>query len=250
MNPFRLGITVVAKNAKMPRMNESVEMTPSELLGQLNEVERKFAPRTLYVAGHPEILGNRPRVSIVGSRKASQEGIQRAKKLARLVSQRSGVVVSGLAMGIDTAAHTGAIAAKGLTVAVIGTPLNQAYPRENAQLQELIQREHLCVSQFPVGYPIQPKNFPIRNRTMALISDATVIIEAGDKSGAISQGWEALRLGRGLFISKWVVENKALSWPKEMLGYGAQVLSDDLLDSFFESLPVRISPLEMNAISF
>jgi DNA processing protein len=225
-------------------------MTPSELLGQLNEVEQKFAPQTLYVAGNPEILGSRPRVSIVGSRKASADGIQRARKLARLVAEHSGVVVSGLALGIDTAAHTGAIDANGLTVAVIGTPLNKVYPRENARLQDFIQKQHLCISQFPSDYPVQPKNFPIRNRTMALISDATVIIEAGDKSGAISQGWEALRLGRGLFISKWVVENKALTWPEEMLGYGAQVLSDDSLDEFFESLPVRLSPLEMNAIPF
>jgi DNA processing protein len=231
-------------------MNAPIEMTPSELLGQLNEVEQKFAPKTLFVAGRPEILNERPRVSIVGSRKASADGIQRAKKLARLVAERGGVVVSGLATGIDTAAHTAAIASKGLTVAVIGTPLNQVYPRENAQLQALIQDEYLCISQFPTGYPVQPRNFPIRNRTMALISDATVIIEAGDKSGAISQGWEALRLGRGLFISKWLTENESLSWPREMMAYGAEILSDDLLDEFFESLPVRVSPLEMYAVPF
>ena len=227
---------------------EPVEMTPSELLGQLNEVEQKFAAKMLFVAGRPEILNERPRVSIVGSRKASADGINRAKKLARLVAERGGVVVSGLAIGIDTAAHTAAIAANGLTVAVIGTPLNEVYPRENAMLQELIQDQYLCISQFPPGHPTQPKNFPIRNRTMALISDATVIIEAADKSGAISQGWEALRLGRGLFIAKWLTENETLSWPREMMSYGAEVLSDDLLDEFFESLPVRISPLELNAV--
>ena len=78
-------------------MNAPIEMSPSELLGQLNEVEQKFAPKTLFVAGRPEILNERPRVSIVGSRKASADGIQRAKKLARLVAERGGVVVSGLA---------------------------------------------------------------------------------------------------------------------------------------------------------
>jgi DNA processing protein len=227
-----------------------VEMTPSELLGELNEVEQKFAPKKLFVAGRTEILNERPRVSIVGSRKASPAGIQRAKKLARLVVEHGGIVVSGLAIGIDTAAHTAAIAANGFTVAVIGTPLNQFYPKENAELQNLIMEQQLCISQFPIGYPTQRENFPIRNRTMALISDATVIIEAADKSGAISQGWEALRLGRGLFISKWLVENELLNWPKEMMAYGAEVLSDDSLDEFFVSLPVRISPLEMNAIPF
>jgi DNA processing protein len=229
---------------------EPVEMTPSELLGQLNEVEQKYAPKKLFVAGRPEILNERPRISIVGSRRASPIGIQRAKKLARLVAERGGVVVSGLAMGIDTAAHTAAIAANGLTVAVIGTPLNQVYPRENTALQVLIQAQHLCISQFPIGYPTQPKNFPIRNRTMALVSDATVIIEAGNTSGSISQGWEALRLGRGLFISKTLTEDSSLTWTREMLAYGAGILSDDLLDEFFASLPVRVSPLEMDAVPF
>src|SRR5689334_1210474 len=126
-----------------------VQITPIELLGSLNEVERKFAPAKLFVLGSPEILNERPRVSIVGSRKASTAGIQRAKKLARLVVERGGIVVSGLALGIDAAAHSAAIAAKGFTVAVIGTPLDKSYPRENAELQALIQREHLCISQFP-----------------------------------------------------------------------------------------------------
>jgi DNA processing protein len=229
---------------------EPVEMTPGELLGQLNEVEQKYAPKKLFVSGRPEILNERPRVSIVGSRKASSVGIQRAKKLARLVAERGGVVVSGLAMGIDTAAHTAAIAANGLTVAVIGTPLNQVYPRENAELQALIQEQHLCISQFPIGYPVQPRNFPIRNRTMALVSDATVIIEAGNTSGSISQGWEALRLGRGLFISKTLTEDRSLTWTREMLAYGADILSDDFIEEFFGSLPVRVSPLEMDAVPF
>ncbi|HEX3800706.1 MAG TPA: DNA-processing protein DprA [Verrucomicrobiae bacterium] len=231
-------------------MNVPVEMTPTELLGQLNEVEQKYAPQMLFVVGRRDILNNRPRVSIVGSRKASAEGIQRARKLAKLVVQQGGLVVSGLAAGIDTAAHTSAINSNGFTAAVIGTPLSKSYPRENTELQALIQREHLCVSQFPEGYPTQPKNFPIRNRTMALISDATVIIEAGEKSGAISQGWEALRLGRGLFISKAVVDNRSLTWPDEMLAHGAEVLSDKSLDAFFSSLPVRILPFELNGISF
>ena len=74
---------------------------------------------------------------------------------------------------------------------------------------------------------------------MALISDATVIVEAGQKSASISQGWEALRLGRGLFISKALVDNPSLTWPKEMLHYGASELSDESLDEFFESLPTR-----------
>lgn len=225
-----------------------VEISTAELLGPLNDVERKFAPATLFVSGEIGILRSGFRVSIVGSRKASTQGLQRARRLAQLVCTRGGVVVSGLAEGIDTAAHQGAIDAGGRTVAVIGTPLDKSYPRKNAALQNLIATEQLCISQFPSGYPTRPQNFPMRNRTMALISDATVIVEAGETSGSISQGWEALRLGRGLLISKWITESE-LKWPDTMIAHGAQVLSDNNIENFFESLPERHETFEWDALA-
>jgi DNA processing protein len=213
--------------------------TPEQLLGPLNEVERKNAPQTLYVEGNTGILEEGARVSIVGSRNATPQGIKRAAKLAHALVRQGKVVVSGLAEGIDTAAHTAAIRHGGRTIAVIGTPLGQAYPKQNAPLQEQIGREQLLISQFPPGSPVERKNFPLRNRTMALISDATVIIEAGDTSGSLSQGWEALRLGRQLFITRSVAENPELKWPEEMLHYGARILADETLDEFFDILPLR-----------
>lgn len=206
---------------------------PDELLGPLNAVERQSAPEWLYLAGHVELLGPRPRVSIVGTRKPSQHGASRASRLSRELAAEGVVVVSGLAKGIDTAAHESAIAAGGRTIAVLGTPLDVVYPRENAELQRRIAAEHLLVSQFPPGHPSGRTNFPRRNRTMALLTDATVIVEAGETSGSLSQGWEALRLGRALFILKSVAETKALAWPHEMLRYGARLLSDteELLDT-------------------
>ena len=149
-------------------------VSPQDLLGPLNEVEQKNAPKTLYIAGDTGILGEGARVSIVGSRKASPEGLRRASKLAGLMAGRG--IVSGLAEGIDTAAHTAAINRGGRTIAVLGTPLDQVFPRQNAALQDQIMREHLAVSQFPAGHAVQRKDFPLRNRTMALISDATVIL--------------------------------------------------------------------------
>lgn len=226
------------------------ELTAEELLGPLNEVEEKNAPKRLFVAGDVGILAEGARVSIVGSRKASAEGLGRARKLARALCERHMVVVSGLAEGIDTAAHTTAVEQGGKTVAVIGTPLDKVYPSQNASLQEQIMHEHLCISQFPAGYPTKPGNFPIRNRTMALISDATVIIEAGESSGSLHQGWEALRLGRGLWIAKSVAENTALTWPDKMLHYGAGVLSDETLEDFFASLPERVQVDLNDAIPF
>jgi len=211
--------------------------TAEDLLGSLNAVERKNAPEHLYVAGDVELLRRGARVSIVGSRKASPEGLKRTHVLAKALVERGVVVVSGLAEGIDTAAHEAALAVGGRTVAVIGTPLDQAYPAKNRAFQERLMHEHLVVSQFPHGYPVQPKNFPMRNRTMALLTDATVIVEAGEKSGTLHQGWEALRLGRLLFLMENVAIDPMLSWPKEMMRYGAQVLSRENLSLVLDEMP-------------
>ena len=217
----------------------TAEYSPGQLLGPLNEVEQKYAPEKLYVAGNTTFLQEGARVSIVGSRAASLDGIARAKKLATALVDRGIVVVSGLAEGIDTAAHTTAIQQGGKTIAVIGTPLESVYPKSNTALQARIAQEHLLVSQYPAGYPVRKHNFPQRNRVMALLSDATVIIEASDTSGSLSQGWEALRLGRGLFITRSVAENRALTWPAKLMSYGAQVLSDETLSEFLDLLPER-----------
>lgn len=218
-------------------MDASAAYSPEELLGPLNVVEKKNAPEKLYVSGEKELLRNGARVSIVGSRSATAAGLGRASSLARILVERGVIVISGLAEGIDTAAHEAAMARGGRTIAVLGTPLDAVYPAKNRPLQERIAREHLVVSQFPPGYPSKPQNFPIRNRTMALVSDATVIVEAGEKSGTLHQGWEALRLGRPLFLMESLVRNEALTWPEEMLGYGAEPLSRDNLELLFEMLP-------------
>jgi DNA processing protein len=226
---------------------ECVTVTPADVLGPLNEIEAKYAPPQLFLAGDRTLLKWGPRVSLVGSRKASKEGLQRARRLARTLVERDIVVVSGLAAGIDRAAHEAAIEAGGRTIAVLGTPLWQYFPKENRELQDTIARDHLLVSQFSDSQPTLPGNFPIRNRTMALLTDATVIVEAGEKSGTVNQGWEALRLGRLLFLLESVACNPDLSWPKDLIGYGAQVLSRDNLDVVIENLPAYTSSPELAA---
>ena len=215
----------------------TITTTPLEVLGTLNEVEQKNAPSQLFLAGDATLLTKGPRVSIVGSRKASLEGLKRARYLARTLVDHGMIVVSGLAEGIDTAAHTAAIEAGGKTIAVIGTPLDQFYPASNRELQERLAAEFLLVSQFPPGSPVTPRSFPSRNRTMALLTDATVIVEAGEKSGTLHQGWEALRLGRQLFLMESVANDTSLSWTREMIEYGAQVLSKENLEQELIELP-------------
>lgn len=214
-----------------------MQMTVAEALGTLTDVEEKNAPKTLYFQGNRELLNHGPRVSVVGSRKASEEGLKRARVLARALVAHDIVVVSGLAEGIDTAAHTSALEAGGKTFAVIGTPLDTYYPKENQALQQRLELEQLVISQFPIGSPVMPKNFPIRNRTMALLTDATVIVEAGEKSGTLHQGWEALRLGRQLFLLESVASDKTLTWPAKMIHYGAHVLSRENLDDVLSDIP-------------
>ena len=205
---------------------ESAALTPEMLLGPLNDVEQKYAPPKLFVAGPMEIPLPSPRASIVGSRRASEKGLAAASEIARYLARTGTVIVSGLALGIDTAAHTSALSNGGRTIAVIATSLNESYPRRNSELQQRIMREHLVISQFRVGTRLFKKNFVLRNGTMALISNATIIAEAKDDSGSLHQGWEALRLGRPLFIWRDVLDDPSVLIPKEMLNYGAVRLDE------------------------
>lgn len=218
-------------------------ISPSELLGRsLNDIEIKSAPPLLYISGLMEIPLPRPRVAIVGSRQAGGDSLKDAELIAKFLTREGIVIVSGLAKGIDSAAHRATVASGGKTVAVLGTPLNKVYPTENADLQAEIIRNHLAISQYRVGSVVRPSNFIRRNRTMALIADASVIVQAGESSGAISQGYEALRLGRPLFIWKTLFDS-SLSWPKEMAKYGAVRLADP--KEILSCLPSKRNILEI-----
>ncbi len=221
------------------RTSSANEYRPEDLLGSLNEVERKNAPTRLFAAGDVSLLESGARVSVVGSRKASREGLDQAGVLSNWLARHGIVVVSGLAEGIDTVAHQGAIQSGGRTIAVLGTALTEFFPATNRALQETIMRDHLALSQFPPGVPASRGNFPMRNRTMALIADATVIVEASDESGSLHQAWEALRLGRPLFVIDRVMLGESLKWPKELERYGAQPLALDGLDILLDFLPER-----------
>lgn len=172
---------------------------------------------TVFLAGNLDLLKSSA-VSIVGTREVSEDGRLRAGRLARELSKSGIVVTSGLARGVDTAAHEAAIENRAHTIAVIGTPIDKAYPAENSELQELIYRDHLLLSQFPSGERVFQSNFPKRNRVMAALTDATVIVEASDTSGTLHQAAECQRLGRWLFIMKSVAENPGLKWPKKFIG--------------------------------
>ena len=163
----------------------------------------------LFASGNPSLL-LRPGVAIIGSRAASLEALRLARSVAASLCTHGLVIVSGLATGIDSAAHEGAVSSRGYTIAVIGTGLDRAYPAENARLQECIYRDHLLVSPFAAGSQTAPWHFPARNRVIAQLSSAVVLVEADEKSGTRHVIEECARLGRPVFVRSDLLPR--LSW--------------------------------------
>lgn len=180
----------------------------------------------LYYRGNWELAETRS-VAIVGTRAPSSEGLANAKRISAALAREGITVVSGLAKGIDTAAHTAALDAGGRTVAVIGTPLFEAYPKENSDLQERIAHDHLLISQVPFlryrqqHYKANSLFFPARNVTMSALTEATIIVEAGNTSGTLVQARAALAQGRKLLILDSCFRKAELSWPAKYETQGA-----------------------------
>lgn len=174
------------------------------------------APPYLFLRGNISLLKEKI-VSVVGSRGASEDGLKKAQRLARHLGNAGIVVASGLARGIDTAAHKAAIEYRYPTIAVLGTPITRAYPKENEQLQRIISQEGLVVSQFPPSSQVQRWFFPMRNAVMSGISLATTIVEAGETSGALKQADYALKQKRLVFIPQSALDNDKISWPKRYI---------------------------------
>ena len=216
---------VLAKLAKagVSRFGTRLNLTgnyPAKLRDARHPVEM------LYFQGTWELVETRC-VAVVGSREASEEGLRRAAKVSRALVEKGFTVVSGLAAGIDAAAHTAAIEAGGRTIAVIGTPIGVYYPKENEKLQRQIAEQFLLISQVPVlRYASQhvPQNklfFPERNVTMSALTEGTVIVEAGETSGTLTQARAALQQGRKLFILDSCFERADVTWPATYAKKGA-----------------------------
>jgi DNA processing protein len=172
-------------------------------------------------------LAYTPGIAVVGARKPSEKGIKRTKRLVKALVEAKYTIYSGLATGIDAVAHQTAIECGGFTVAVTGTPLWLSYPKENADLQKEIVKNHLLISQVPiVSYEEKGINFtrlffPERNITMAALSAATIIVEASETSGTLKQAKAALKQGRKVFILNNNFENPHLIWPRKLEENGA-----------------------------
>ena len=181
-------------------------------------------PPRLYLRGGPVELLDRPAVAIVGARSCSPYGAQVARELARELGAAGVVVVSGLARGVDGEAHRGALAAGGLTVAVLGCGIDRDYPRAHAQLAGRIAESGAVVSEYPPGVEPSPWRFPARNRIVAGLARATVVVEARERSGALITADFALELGRDVFAVPGEITSALSAGTNDLIRQGATPL--------------------------
>ena len=199
-------------------------------------------PLLLFLEGRAELL-SRPSIAIVGSRSATAQGLDNARRMAAECSRRGYTVVSGLAAGIDGAAHEGGLAADGSTVAVVGTGLDRVYPASHHALAQRIAAQGLLLSEFPLGTPPLAQNFPMRNRIIAGLSLGTLVVEAALRSGSLITARLAGEMGREVFAMPGSIHAQQARGCHALIKQGAKLVEsiDDVLEEFTGHTP-PVSP--------
>lgn len=235
--PAKLRAALAETPARGARVGEDCRRHGVEILFRGGEpwsedLERlPDVPEVLFALGRTELLGERA-VAIVGSRECSAEGADMACRLAERLVEEGWAVVSGLARGIDAAAHRGALTAPGDTIAVLGCGLDLTYPEENRALQKRIAAEGLLLSEFAPGMPPRPGNFPRRNRILAALAQAVVVVESRLRSGALVTVRHALDLGNEVYVVPGWPASPLAAGPLALLRDGARAVRgpDDLIE--------------------
>lgn len=202
-------------------------------------------PPLLFALGNRALLNDMQAIAIVGSRRASPFGRQFAFRLGRDLAQHGLVTVSGLALGIDTAAHWGALDAPGATVAVLATGLDVLYPASNASLRQRIIHEGCLITEAPLGTPPAPYLFPPRNRIVSGLSRGVAVVEAGKRSGSLITARMALEQNRDLFAVPAQAGNPRTQGGNHLLRQGALLLegvSDILQALSWDPSPPQCTP--------
>ena len=195
-------------------------------------------PAILYIRGNPEAL-NKPGVAVVGTRHPTPYGSGMAERLACDLAAQGLVIISGMARGVDTAGHRGAISAKGKTVAVFGTGVDVIYPKENSRLSEqILAFGGALVSEFPLGTFAAPQNFPIRNRILSGMSLGVLVVEAAEYSGTRITARLALEQNRDVFAVPGNVTNKNSWGPNTLIKQGAKLVATG--EDVWEDLPTEV----------
>ena len=201
------------------------------------------APLLLYVRGDVSVL-SRYAVAMVGSRRPSAYGSSVAHRLAHDLAERQLVVTSGLARGVDSASHRGALEAKGKTVAVLGSGIDVIYPRENKKLADDIARSGALVSEFPLGTGPTPQNFPIRNRIISGLSLGVVVVEAAEYSGSLITARLALEQNREVYAVPGNITSAQSFGPNHLIKQGAKLVDQwmDVVEEFPAEVRMQLLP--------
>ena len=201
-------------------------------------------PRRIWVRGELSILG-RPCVAIVGTRRATPYAERVTAELARTLARAGACVISGLARGVDAAAHRGALEAEGATCAVLGTGLDVVYPRGHAQLQRDIGRRGLLVSELEPSNAAHGGSFPQRNRIIAALAKVTIVVEAGFRSGALITARDADELGRTVAAVPGPIDMPQSQASNELLRDGATMIASvaDALALMGLTAPIRLADI-------
>ncbi|RXH55028.1 Rossmann fold nucleotide-binding protein Smf [Granulicella sibirica] len=195
-------------------------------------------PAVLWIRGNPGILGL-PGIAVVGTRQPTPYGAGMAERLSRDLALRKLIILSGMARGVDTAAHKGAIDARGATVAVWGTGIDVIYPKENKRLAEqIVETGGAIVSEYPLGTFPAPQNFPIRNRILSGMSVGVLVIEAGEHSGTRITARCAMEQNRDVYAVPGNVTNRNAWGPNTLIKQGAKLTAT--WEDIWEDLPSHI----------
>ena len=202
-------------------------------------------PTVLYARGQIELL-NRPSFAIVGSRNATPQGLRDAHAFARALSDAGLAIVSGLALGIDAAAHRGGLAGAGSSVAVMGTGADIIYPRRNHDLAHALAGQGCLISEFPVGTPSLAGNFPRRNRLISGLARGVLVVEAALPSGSLTTARFALEQGRDVFAIPGSIHSPLSKGCHWLIKEGAKLVesADDVLAELGGGIVARSVPLE------
>jgi DNA processing protein len=188
-------------------------------------------PPLLYVKGNIDLL-SKPAIAVVGSRNATVQGVNNAESFARSLSDCGLCIVSGMALGIDAAAHAGGLAGAGKSVAVVGTGLDRVYPARNKELAHQLAQHGAMISEFPLGTPALANNFPRRNRIISGLSLGCLVVEAAVSSGSLITARLALEQGREVFAIPGSIHSALAKGCHQLIKQGAKLVerADDILE--------------------
>ncbi|TVZ41709.1 DNA processing protein [Alteromonadaceae bacterium 2753L.S.0a.02] len=215
----------------------------------LREIKRP--PPILYVAGDSSLLSF-PQVAVVGSRNPTPSGRGSAFEFSRELASAGFAITSGLALGIDSAAHQGALAAHGKTIAVLGTGIDQVYPQRNKQIaDQIVQSGGALVSEFPLGTGATPANFPQRNRIISGLSYGTLVVEAAVRSGSLITARYAIQQNRELFAIPGSIHNPLAKGCHQLIREGAKLVEDakDIVDELQGFLRLQWEQLNLDKVA-